>query len=244
MRTLIALLAAMAMLLAAAPASGDDRPAQLTVVHGINGTDLGADVSLPVDVAVDGACALTGLEFKQFAGPLELPAGTYQVAISLADPTNPCGNDPVITAPLPLRAGRSASAVAHLDGDGAPTASLWHDDFRRLSRRVGGADVRHGAAAPAVDLWANFRRYSLRVIGDLENGEQAQRRLLAGTYEVGLAAADGGHWIRRSSQVEFLPGFESIPLPVEGRQVTTIYAFGTLGSTFELVPAAALTPYS
>ena len=54
------------------------------VVHGINGTDLGLSEALPVDVSLNGACALPGFTFGEIVGPLELPVGSYDIAIGLA----------------------------------------------------------------------------------------------------------------------------------------------------------------
>lgn len=52
-------------------------PAQVYVVHGIDGRDLGLDASLPVDVLIDGeSCVLPGFEFGSIVGPLPLEEGT------------------------------------------------------------------------------------------------------------------------------------------------------------------------
>ena len=58
------------------------------VVHGIPGQDLMQDPALPVDVAVSGlGCPLPlqGFSFGDRVGPLEIPAGEYDITISLAD---------------------------------------------------------------------------------------------------------------------------------------------------------------
>ena len=69
-----------------AASSADGHEAMVSVIHGIPGPD-----GLPVDVSVNGACALEGFMFKEIVGPMAMPAGTYEVAISLADADNPCG---------------------------------------------------------------------------------------------------------------------------------------------------------
>ncbi|NJN95214.1 MAG: DUF4397 domain-containing protein [Anaerolineales bacterium] len=96
----------------------------VTVVHGIPGQALGADPALPVDVSVDGECVLPGFTFSKIAGPLSLPVDTYRIAISLANTAAPCSNAPVI-GPLnvPVAKGENVSIVAHLNGQGEPTAS-------------------------------------------------------------------------------------------------------------------------
>jgi len=93
------------------------------VIHGIAGQDLDLSPDLPVDVAVDDGCILEGFAYGQVAGPLELPTGTYDIDISLADNDNPCSNLPVIEAEVPFDAGEIAIVIAHLAEDGTPTAS-------------------------------------------------------------------------------------------------------------------------
>ena len=69
------------------------------VVHGIPAADLGLDGDLPVDVSLNGACTLEGFTFGEIIGPVPLDAGSYDIAISLANADAPCGNAPVIEAP-------------------------------------------------------------------------------------------------------------------------------------------------
>ncbi|MBO9327388.1 MAG: DUF4397 domain-containing protein, partial [Roseiflexus sp.] len=66
--------------------------AKVYVVHGIPGRDLGLQPSLPVDVSVDGACALTRFKYTNTVGPIELPAGLYNIKIHLSPSlsTPPC----------------------------------------------------------------------------------------------------------------------------------------------------------
>ena len=81
MRRVIAATAAGSLAIAAAlfgalPASAADT-AEVFVVHGIPG--------LPVDVYVNGALTLDNFQPETVAGPLDLPAGSYDVAITAAD---------------------------------------------------------------------------------------------------------------------------------------------------------------
>ena len=41
--------------------------ANVNVVHGIDGRDLGLARALPVDIAVNGTCSLKGVKFKESA---------------------------------------------------------------------------------------------------------------------------------------------------------------------------------
>jgi hypothetical protein len=92
--------------LMAIPAAAQ-HPAGLLAVHGIDGRDLGFDQSLPVDVAIDGACALTDFQYGQTVGPVALPKGTYTIAISLSDGS--CGGAVVIEADVKFGAGKFKS---------------------------------------------------------------------------------------------------------------------------------------
>ena len=117
MRRLIAATAAGSLAVAAAlfgalPASAAD-PAEVYVVHGIPG--------LPVDVYVNGALTLDDFQPETVAGPLDLPAGSYEIAITAADAAD--ASAPVLTATADVAAGNSYSLVAHLDADGNPTVT-------------------------------------------------------------------------------------------------------------------------
>jgi hypothetical protein len=58
--------------------------ANVLVVHGINGKDLNLPKELPVDISVNGTCALKGVTFGASA-PVELAAGTYQITVHPSD---------------------------------------------------------------------------------------------------------------------------------------------------------------
>ena len=87
-------------------AQGNKNSAYAYVVHGIPGQDLGLDPALPVDVSVDGACAIPGFVFGQIVGPVPLPAGDREIAIALANSDEPCSNDPILgPVSIPFAAG-------------------------------------------------------------------------------------------------------------------------------------------
>jgi hypothetical protein len=173
------------------------QPAEATVYigHGIPGKDLGLDPALPVDVSVDGVCLLEGFEFGEIVGPVTLPEGTYAVSISLADPDNPCANDPVIEADVPILAGENVTILAHLTADGVPTASKFVNDVSRPDERKGRLIVHHTAAAPAVDvkLWKPWHWYPSVEVKDFENGDQAAADVWRGFYYVTVAPAGSWH---------------------------------------------------
>ena len=128
-----------AVALTAEPASAAD-DAALSVLHGV--------ADLTVDVYVNGELRLDDFEPGKLAGPLDLPAGTYTVAITAADAAD--DSDPAIgPVDLDLAAGTSYTAVAHLDASGEPTATLFTNDTSTTAAGEGRLTVRHVAAAPA-----------------------------------------------------------------------------------------------
>jgi hypothetical protein len=114
---------------AATPAAAaSTSAASLLVVHGIPGRDLAEtlDPALPVDVLVNkSVCLLKNMAFGDIAGPFDLPAGSYAVAVSLADPIKPCAGTPVISASVTLRDGEFAAFVAQLSNTAAAMAAIY-----------------------------------------------------------------------------------------------------------------------
>jgi len=157
------------------PATAAPGDAKLSVFHGVPG--------LTVDVYVNGALTLNNFEPGALAGPLELPAGTYSVAITAADAAD--ASAPVIgPIDLPLESGKNYTAVAHLDAAGAPTATLFTNDISTLAAGEGRLTVRHVAAAPAVDVLAG----GAPVITNLVNPAESLLTLPAGTVSASVAA--------------------------------------------------------
>lgn len=148
-------LASFAVLLAlSAPAAAQSSSAQVFVIHGIPGQDVaGAPRDLPVDVSVNGACALPNLRFGQIIGPLSLREGTYTVAVHFPA-TGSCTSAAVIgPAQVPFAAGENATLLAHLTGTGTLTASKFVNDLRTTPASRSRVVVHHTANAPAVDFY-------------------------------------------------------------------------------------------
>ena len=134
------------------------------VVHGIPGDDFNLDPALPVDVSVSGlGCAIPGFQFGNRVGPLSIPAGTYDIKISLADANTPCSGTAVISLPgVALPAGVNATVIAHRTADGSPgagdllglgvTASIFLNDFTPTANGKARIIAQHTAKAPAVDV--------------------------------------------------------------------------------------------
>ncbi|KUM33394.1 DUF4397 domain-containing protein [Arthrobacter sp. EPSL27] len=178
--------------------------AYLSVLHGVPG--------LTVDVWVEGELTLDDFEPGTLAGPLELDGGTYKIAITASDATS--ADNPVIGPfKVHLKDGRNYTAVAHLDADGDPTATLFKNKLSASPEGEGKLTVRHVAAAPAVDVLAG----DTPVIEDLKNGEQEILTLGAGTVSASVAAA---------GTTDPVIGPADIPV-TEGKN-TIVYAWGSL----------------
>jgi hypothetical protein len=137
------------------------------VVHGIDGDDfptLDLDPALPVDVFVSGlGCALEEFKFGDRVGPLNVPAGSYDITVSLADVDNPCdGTAVIVLTGVPLSEGANSTIIAHRTYDGSPgagdqldlgvTASLFANDFSYTDRAKARILAHHTALAPSVDV--------------------------------------------------------------------------------------------
>ena len=188
----------------AVPAAADNHTASLSVLHGVPG--------LTVDVWVNGERTLDDFEPGDLAGPLDLPAGTYTVAITASDAAD--DSSPVIPAvDLPLEAGTSYTAVAHLDASGDPTATLFTNDTSTTAAGQGRLTVRHTAAAPAVDILAG----GTPVISGLENPDEEILNLPAGTVPAAVAAAGTTEPVIGPADVTVAEGVNTI-----------VYAWGSL----------------
>ncbi len=153
LRKLLLSLFSLAALSTSALAADDHVNAKIIVVHGIDGRDVTGDQALPVDVALNGGCALADFTFGTITNPIGVPAGDYTVDISLAgDNDDTCENPAVITANITLAEGEVATIVAHLAEDGSLTASKFAVDPSPTPFLATRALVHHTAAAPSVDL--------------------------------------------------------------------------------------------
>jgi hypothetical protein len=171
----LALAAGSVLLGIASPAGAADN-ASVSVVHGIPNT--------PVNVFVNGKLTLRNFQPGKVAGPLSLPAGSYQVKVFPAANTAGTGN-PVISATAQVPAGANVSLVAHLSASGAPTLTPFVNDVSRLSAGQARLVVRHTAAAPAVDVRAG----GSPVIRNLTNPQQRELTLPAGTVRADVVLA-------------------------------------------------------
>lgn len=228
-RIMLALLTALALtLLAPVAAQASSGNATIYVVHGIPGKDLGLDPALPVDVSVNGGCAIPGFTFGTITDGIKLPAGDYTFAISVANSSNPCGNAPVIgPVTVPLAGGQRYSVVAHLTADGAPTAGVF--PFSTIHQPGQSRVVaHHTAAAPAVDIGISRANGSNAILlEDVTNGVFAPIDLRAGNYKGFIAPAGSS-----------TPVFEAA-MRLKPRTTYLVFAVGSLSNgTFTVLMKA------
>jgi Domain of unknown function (DUF4397) len=146
------------------------------VVHGIPDT--------PVDVYVDGQRAIDDFKPISEQGPVDLPAGTHQVAIFPADAADGSGS-PLLSAEADVPSGGNVTLVAHLDASGKPKISPFVNDVKSVPAGQARLVVRHTAAAPAVDVLAG----GSPVVQGLSNGDQKALEVPAGSVSASVAAA-------------------------------------------------------
>jgi hypothetical protein len=180
--------------------------ANIYVIHGINGKDLGAAMELPVDIFVGGVgCALTSFPFMQVAGPVALPGGTYNIQISLANAAAPCSNAPVIAGDFTFDAGMTYTVIAFLTADGAPTAAQFTNDVSYTGRGKTRVSLAHTAFAPEVDIYLKSNHVS-QVLEDVPNGAFAALSLRPGRYNGTVKLANTDTTVLGPASFIFKPG--------------------------------------
>jgi hypothetical protein len=173
--------------------------ATVNVVHGINGRDLGATRALPVDIAVNGACALKGVTFTQSA-LVDLPPATYTITVHPADGN--CGTSAVITqsVTIPDDGSRSFSAVASLAQNGTPQLAVFNNSKDIVIPPA--VTTRHLAAAGPV--FVTYRSPGLKPqTTRIRNGKFTTLGVLANrfSYSATISAGSKRNAIARLSGV-------------------------------------------
>lgn len=139
-------------LLTLATVSAADAASRVYVIHGIPGVPVDVYAS-PAGAPIPTAPTIPGFQPKQIVGVTVGPA-TFDIRIFAAG-SNPQTATPVIQvlgAAIPDNV--ELSVVAHLDGHGAPTASIYRNDNTPVRPGWARVSVRHTAEAPAVALTA------------------------------------------------------------------------------------------
>ncbi|RDI34675.1 DUF4397 domain-containing protein [Lentzea flaviverrucosa] len=151
------------------------QPSQVSVVHGIPGQ--------PVDVYVNGKKTVENFQPSTVAGPLELAAGNYDVA--LTKPGEAVTSALLQNKSLAVPAGKNLSVAAHLDAAGKPVLTAFVNDTAMIAAGKARLVVRHLAAAPAVDVRAGGKP----VFSALTNPNEVKADLPAGTVNADVVLA-------------------------------------------------------
>jgi hypothetical protein len=172
----IAAAAALTATMGAAPAAAADT-SKVSVVHGIPGAT--------VDVYVNGERTLDNFEPGTVAGPLDLPAGSYDLKVVASDAPDGNAQAVVEANDVAVPGGANISVLAHLTAAGQPALTPFVNDVAKVEAGKARLVVRHTAAAPAVDVRAN----GTVAFAKLENPKEAKADLAASTIKADVVLA-------------------------------------------------------
>jgi hypothetical protein len=150
---------------------------RVIVVHGLRGR--------LVDVYLDDALALEAFEPDRLTDPLDVPAGDHQV--DLREPGTEPDSEPFASATVTVIGGSEQSVLAHLSSDGEPMISEYQNPVTAVAAGQSDVLVRHGAAAPPIDVLFGGDE----VVRDLANPDEAHTQVAAAGYEVTVEDASG-----------------------------------------------------
>ena len=187
--------------------------ASLNVVHAIPGVN--------VEVCLDGAVAIPGFNPGEVVSGVALPAGSYDVKIVAEG--HACTDAAILEAAgVELASGKNYTAIAYLMADGTPTLGLFKNNSRPLANNTARLTIRHTAAAPAVDVWANGGV----LLEDVPNGASATLKVPTGVYAA---------WV--SLPGDFSPVIGPAVLNLQKGTAYQVYAWGngTAGYDFAVV---------
>ena len=230
MRKFLAALVALTSVLVAAPAvaGAQSGTSKVYVTHGLPLDNAGTKV----DVYVNGALTLDDFTFGTTAGPLTLPAATYNVQIKTPD-----GASTLITKDVAVPAGGNFSLVASfVDAAGTPGINVFANKVTRIGRTGSRVALHHAAAAPSVDVLLGrfpvsrrIPRLRFPVVKGAPNGAQANLWLRANrayTFDVNVAGT--------STTVLKL---DNAKFP--GRTLTNVYVVGSAsGGTLQFLTSS------
>jgi Domain of unknown function (DUF4397) len=167
------------------PAWAKGRESLVTIVHGLP--------QFTADIYVDGELLLSGFRPEEATDPLPLPAGTYQVQIREVGAA--ADSPPVLEADLKVPGGRNLSVIAHLDGSGEPTVSVFDNRLGKVPPGRSRLSLRHQAEAAPVELVVDGDP----VLSGVRSGEEDAMVIPAATHDVQVVAGDGEVLVSRGS---------------------------------------------
>ena len=214
-RMRLGLLTAIVALVPALGATAQSNEGQVIVVHGVP--------DLVVDVYVNGELTLEDFAYGDVAGPLPLPAGSYDLEVFAAD-ADPATDTPALSDTTDLPAGAVASIAAYLQEGGTPTLGVFVEDNSAIDAGNARVTARHLADFGAVDVLANGDA----VFAGVTNGQGGDADVRADTYNIQITAAGDAGTVAFDADVPLAEGTNTIA-----------YAIGSVeGGNFQVVAAA------
>ena len=203
------------LVLSASPALADNHTATVSVLHAVPDT--------PVDVYANGERLIDDFQPGTLTDPLQLPAGSYDLALFPADAADGSGTPLLSADGVSVPAGANATVVAHLTEAGQPALTPFVNDTSAVPAGQARVTVRHAAAAPAVDVRAGGQV----VVPGLANPNEESLTVPAGTVgaDVVLAGTD---------TVAIGPA----DLTLAEGTTTVVYAWGSQDAGYELAVQA------
>jgi hypothetical protein len=178
--------------------------ATVTVLHGLPG--------LTADVYVNGKLTLDGFKPLSSTNPLELPAGSYDIAIR--EVGAPADSQPALEGTVTLKPGTNVSIIAHPNPEGTPSLSVFQNSLSPVKAGMTRLELRHVAAAPDLDLSVDARR----TLTELGSGAAETKVLAAGVHAI---------LVTEAGQTAALIGPEKISLNEGTARI--LYVTGSLG---------------
>jgi len=211
-----------------APAPKPPTTSTVYVTHGLPLDNQGTKV----DVYVNGALTLDDFTFGTTAGPLQLPAATYDVEVRTPD-----GVTTLIQKDIAVPGTGNFSIVASfIDAAGTPGLNVFANDVSKVGFGAGRLALHHAAAAPAVDvklgLWPFSRRFDalkFTAAAGAQNGAQAALVLPSFfRYTVDVNAAGTSTTVLSLDKVK-----------VPSKTLTNAYVVGSLaGGTLQVITSS------
>ncbi len=207
------------MIAALVSASAAEAASRVFVIHGIPGVPVDVYASL-AGAPIPSTPTIPGFQPKAIVsvptgGPLTVDVRIYARG---ADPQTAHPVIEVLGAAIPDNA--ELSILAHLDGHGAPTATIYQNDDSPVRPGMARVSVRHAAEAPAVQLVAGgFPKLALTnpYFGDLE--------VPAAVIPLQLQAAFTGAAVT-----------PTVPVALTSQTRYFVYAIGSLsGGSFDFI---------
>ena len=228
MRRIKILVLAMAVaMIPATAALGQSDEGQVIVVHGVP--------ELDVDIYVNGDLTLEGFQYGEVAGPLALPAGSYDLEVYAAG-SDPEAGDPALSGSTDLPAGAVATIAAYLQEGGSPTLGVFVENTSAIDAGNARISAYHLADFGAVDVLANDGA----VFEGVTNGNGGNTDVPADTYNVKITAAGDASTVAFDQDLALAEGVNTIAYAVgsvaDGNFAVVTAAISDLGTAPEGVP--------